>query len=769
MLIIHGTGHDDVFIEHPLIKKDAIELREYQVDIAKECMEQSTLVVLPTGLGKTAVALIVIANVLGKTDGKILFMAPTKPLVDQHAAYIRKNLVAEPIESFTGEVPAEKRKHLWESSKVIISTPQVVENDMDAGRCDISKFSLIIFDEAHRAVGDYAYVRIGERYSAQEGNLVMGTTASPGYDLDKISEVCRNLGIINIAVRSETDADVAPYVFGTQVEWVRVDVPEGVDEITDLLQKVMDERVEALRKYHVIDEKRKPGVRDLLAAGDILRAKISATPRNLHLFRALTIQASAIKINHAIDLGRTQGRESLRNYMQKIVNDAETKGGSRAAKELVKDDRFEKVRRLLDKGGEDHPKLDRMKQIINKQLFTDPDSKIIVFTHYRDMCDNATSVISQIQNAKPVRFVGQATKGADTGMKQKEQKDIIEKFKSGEYNVLVATSVAEEGLDIPSTDLVVFYEPVPSEIRTIQRRGRTGRQSPGKVIVLIAKSSKDEAYSSSSKNKERKMRLELDQLSRRLRTARKGGGSLQDAFEKPAEPEEKKVPESQALLEDFAALPSSRLRLIASGKRNEEVLAELKKVGITFDESKTQLEDFVIGDEVGVIRETIENFLHDIERPELKKRVSMLSQRHARPMMIVEGGAAKQKDIASKLPIYDIMNSLIRELQVPVMPTSSASDTAAFIAAIVKGEMQKRGSQTSTRATEDETAEFQKRMIQGLPNVTSVLAERLLERFGSVQDVLCASQEELMMVDGVGKVIAIGIRKIATDKYGPDA
>jgi ERCC4-related helicase len=625
MLIILGTGHDVVFIEHPLINKDAIEQREFQVSIAEECAAEPTLVVLPTGLGKTIVALLVIAKVLGKRDGKILFMAPTKPLVDQHAESLRKNLLVESISSFTGEVPPEKREELWNSSKIIVSTPQVVENDMDSGRCKLSEFSLVIFDEAHRAVGDYAYVRIGERCSAEEKGLVLGMTASPGYDLDKIAEVCRNLGMTNIAVRSEIDEDVAPYVFGIKVEWARVDVPEGVDEITDLLQKILDERIEALKKYHVIDEKRRPGVRDLLTARDILLAKIRGNPRNLHLFRALTIQAGAMKLNHAIDLARTQGRESLKNYFQKVVNEAATKGGSRASKELVKDPRFEMVRRLLDKAGEDHPKLDKLKEIVGEQLRNNPKSRIIVFTHYRDTCDNATGVLSEVSEAKPVRFVGQATKGADTGMKQKEQKEIIDKFKAGEYNILVATSVAEEGLDIPSTDLVVFYEPIPSEIRTIQRRGRTGRHSPGRVVVLLARSTKDEAYLYSSRRKEAKMRMELDGLRRRLKGGKAGSKgnfekALQGASEEAASAERaKSVPKAQTLISDFGA---------------------------------------------------------------------------------------------------------------------------------------------------DKISEHQKRMIQGLPNVTSVLAERLLERFGSVQNVLSASTEELMKVEGVGRVIAEGIRKIASDKYG---
>ncbi|MHB8560561.1 MAG: helicase-related protein, partial [Thermoplasmataceae archaeon] len=103
-----------------------------------------------------------------------------------------------------------------------------------------------------------------------------------------------------------------------------------------------------------------------------------------------------------------------------------------------------------------------------------------------------------------------SSKGEDEGINQKKQEGIIRGFREGEFNVLVATSVAEEGLDIPSTDLVIFYEPVPSEIRTIQRRGRTGRHHAGKVIILIYKDSRDSAYYYSSIRKEAAMRKNIN-------------------------------------------------------------------------------------------------------------------------------------------------------------------------------------------------------------------------------------------------------------------
>jgi Fanconi anemia group M protein len=142
---------------------------------------------------------------------------------------------------------------------------------------------------------------------------------------------------------------------------------------------------------------------------------------------------------------------------------------------------------------------------------------VIVFAHYRETADRVTQDLARIPGLRPVRFVGQASHGNDIGLSQKEQVEILEKFKAGEVNVIVATSIGEEGLDIPQVDLVVFYEPVPSEIRTIQRRGRTGRSAAGRVVMLVTTDTRDEAYFYSARRKERKMHQELDRLRKELR------------------------------------------------------------------------------------------------------------------------------------------------------------------------------------------------------------------------------------------------------------
>src|SRR5207245_1472949 len=199
-------GSPAVFVTHELLRRGAVEERAYQVNIARACLERSTLVVLPTGMGKTVIAAMVIAEVLRRRGGRILFLAPTKPLVEQHAASMRKVLVVDRITLFTGEATApEDRELLWRENKIIVSTPQVIRNDVRAERISLDDVSLIVFDEAHRAVGDYAYVDVAAAYKEVPDRLVLGMTASPGSSAEKILEVCGNLGITAVEIRPKND------------------------------------------------------------------------------------------------------------------------------------------------------------------------------------------------------------------------------------------------------------------------------------------------------------------------------------------------------------------------------------------------------------------------------------------------------------------------------------------------------------------------------------------------------------------------------------
>jgi Fanconi anemia group M protein len=503
-----------VFVVHELLRRGAVEERAYQVNIARACLERSTLVVLPTGMGKTVVAAMAIAEILRRRGGKVLFLAPTKPLVEQHAASLRDLLVVERIALFTGEATSpEERDLLWRENKIVVSTPQVIRNDVRAERFTLDDVSLIVFDEAHRAVGDYAYVDVAAAYREVPGRLVLGMTASPGASAAKILEVCGHLGITAVEIRTESDADVVPYVHELQVDKVPVDAPDVAKEIRALLEVVFDEQVERLKKVGFLAGKPRPTLKDLLAVGDEARERLDAGTKDGRMYGAMTAQAIAMKANHAIELAETQGLGSVRSYFEKMEADARSK----ADVQFLKHAKVVQAMRLARETDVEHPKLAKTAWIVREELLRKPDAKIIVFAHYRETADRVTKELERIPGVRPVRFVGQASRGEDIGLSQKAQVEILDRFRAGTVNVIVATSIGEEGLDIPQVDLVVFYEPVPSEIRTIQRRGRTGRSAAGRVVMLVTRDTRDEAYFYSARRKERKMHVELDRLRRELR------------------------------------------------------------------------------------------------------------------------------------------------------------------------------------------------------------------------------------------------------------
>jgi len=503
-----------VAVTHELLRRGTVEERAYQVNIARACLERSTLVVLPTGMGKTVIAAMVIAEILRRKGGKVLFLAPTKPLVEQHAASLRKVLVVDRIALFTGEATSpEERELLWRENKIVVSTPQVIRNDVRAERISLDEVSLVVFDEAHRAVGDYAYVDVAAAYKEVPGRLVLGMTASPGSSAEKILEVCGNLGITAVEIRTEYDPDVVPYLHGLEVQRIPVEAPDVSKEIHVRLQVVLEEQVERLKKIGFLAGKPKVSLKDLLAAGDEARKRLDSGVRDGRLYGAMTAQAIAMKANHAMELAETQGLGSLRTYFDKM--EAETK--SKADVQFLKHAKVQEAIKLARESDVEHPKLAKTGWVVREQFMKKPDSKVIVFAHYRETADRVTQELARIPGLRPVRFVGQASHGNDIGLSQKEQVEILEKFKAGEVNVIVATSIGEEGLDIPQVDLVVFYEPVPSEIRTIQRRGRTGRSAAGRVVMLVTTDTRDEAYFYSARRKERKMHQELDRLRKELR------------------------------------------------------------------------------------------------------------------------------------------------------------------------------------------------------------------------------------------------------------
>ena len=486
------------------------EAREYQKRIAEAASSENTLVVLPTGLGKTLIAVMVASERMQRyPQAKVMVLAPTRPLVLQHYNTFRES-VDLPGGSFvvlTGTVDPAERETLWLRSRVIFATPQTVYNDVRHGRISLKDVALAVFDEAHRSVKDYTYTKLADAYKAEAAHpLILGLTASPGGSKEKVNEIKRNLYIERVEARSEDSPDVEPYVEQTAIETVRVKVPEEYYELVLRIRELFNEKVKRLLTGGFLRNNRVTK-RALLEA----RATISARLRSAqasggqrgYIFGAISNQAQAIVILHAIELIETQGSKTLAAYLQRVRERPE-KG--KAVTALLKDPKWVEIEAEANKVlGVEHSKLTMLVSIVAGQVSKKPDSKVIVFTQYRDTVEE---IVERLEGSGTTanRFVGQADRTGNEGMDQEEQKRALHSFGEGKFKVLVSSSIGEEGLHVPDVDLVVFYEAVPSEIRSIQRRGRTGRTAEGRVVILLAEGTIDESYYYSTVSKENRMK-----------------------------------------------------------------------------------------------------------------------------------------------------------------------------------------------------------------------------------------------------------------------
>ena len=757
-----------MYINEDYIKIDTIERREYQISIANSACKKNTLVVLPTGLGKTIIALIILARQLKKENNKILFLAPTKPLVIQHAQFIKQFIEIDEklITIFTGEISPEKRHEIWKNSRIIVSTPQVIENDILSKRLNLKDVSFIIFDECHHAIGEYSYVFVSEIFQKQrEDGLVLGMTASPGNDVIKILEICKNLNIDNIEIRTKYDPDVKPYVYDLEITWKDVLLPNDFNYAINLLKKALSERLKFLKNLEFIDSSSVSltNRKNLLDAQKKIQEEIKSNikPSKI-LFKAATIQSEAIKIHYALELLQTQGVNALKNYFQRIGHDSFSKGGSKASKAIITDKDIIEALAYIKSLDVEHPKVKEIAKIVEQQLKLKPDSKIIVFTHYRDTSTYISNILKIVKNAKPVRFIGQSVKNGDKGLTQKEQSIIISSFKENKYNVLIATSVAEEGLDIPSTDLVVFYEPIPSEIRAIQRRGRTGRKTTGKVIILITKGTPDEAYYWASKRKEKQMRYELELIRSKIRKKFEDAETLYNKI--------KKSDFNQKTLSDYNKDDKQVKIIVDYREYRSNVVRNLTLKGVYIEPQQLAIGDYVLSSRLGVERKNVDDFLESLINGKLFKQITQLRGSYSRPLLIIEGENLLTKRNISHNAIFGSLASISVDYGIPVLTTKDALETADLLKVIAKREQREEKKDVAIRGEKPQMSikERQQFIIEGLPNVSSVIAKRLLSHFGSVRQIVNASEEQLLEIRGIGKNIASDIIKLLNSDYFED-
>ncbi|MDO8480989.1 MAG: DEAD/DEAH box helicase [Nanoarchaeota archaeon] len=729
------------------------EPRLYQQTIFATAVKYHTLVVLPTGMGKTNIFLMLAAQRLKQyPDSKILFLGPTKPLIEQYLSVFKEHFVIDDskLAMFTGEVSPAKRAESWDQAQIFFSTPQGLENDIISGRIKLEEVSLLGFDEAHRAVGDYAYVFVAQQYLKKAHHpRILGLTASPGADMEKISEVLQNLHIEEIEVRTDDDPDVRQYVQDIKMDYVPVKLPPAFLEAKKYLEDFVKERLKRLKDQGVLHSAAYISKKDLLGLQAQIRGRLAQGEKDQTLWNAISTLAEIMKVQHALELIETQGAIAANDYLERLEKESYT-SSVKAVKNLVKDLNFRSAlikARSLKEAGIEHPKLVELQRIVEREIKANSSAKIIVFNNYRDNAADIVAKLNTVPGAKADLFLGQAKKNGQ-GLSQKEQKELLDRFREGLFNVLVATSVGEEGIDIPRVDLVIFFEPVPGAIRHIQRRGRTGRQEQGRVIILVTEDTRDVAYRWSAHHSERRMHDNLKTLRTQLK------GLVHKQREMP--------------LEKFME-PQETVHIIVDHReKGSPVVKALLDLNAELKIEQMINADFMLSNRVGVEFKNVQDFVDSILDGRLMDQIRELKRNFERPIILIEG----TDDIYSARNLHPnairgMIANIIVSYGIPLVYTKTPQETAALLYVIAKREQEdgKRDFMPHSTKRVQDTTWLQEYIVSALPGIGAVLAKPLLKHFKSIKNIVNASVDELKEVEKIGKIKAEEIRRILDEEY----
>ncbi|KAI5123584.1 hypothetical protein M0805_003402 [Coniferiporia weirii] len=505
--------------------------RDYQFNIAKNCLFQNTLVALPTGLGKTFIAGVVMLNYYRWfPEGKIIFVAPTRPLVAQQISACHEvcGIPGHDAAELTGSVNKMRRAAAWAEKRVLYMTPQTLRNDLSGGLADPLDIILLVIDEAHKGTGDYAYAQVVRYMMAKNPHFrVLALTATPGNAPETVQKIIDSLHISHIEIRNEQSYDLQKYIFKKEVKIHVIKMDEHVLKIRSLLCQLID-----------------PLLKKVVQPG-ILHTQ---SPVMLHTFSCQTAQKDLHKRNEKgifwaygvlkvlgilsramaclMECSSRMCFEVLKS-LKTTLNESE-KVGDKRMRDVLKNPNYIKLMEECERqqayGFAPHPKMDKLVSLVlshfanaqvegiaetpeassstNTTTPSSADSKIMIFVHFRDCVDE---IMSLLNRHKPMlrasQFIGQGVdKKGRKGLGQNDQLEIIQKFKTGEYNILVSTSVGEEGLDIGEIDRIVCYDAQKSSVRMLQRVGRTGRKRMGYVDVLLAEEREERNWDKSKEN-----------------------------------------------------------------------------------------------------------------------------------------------------------------------------------------------------------------------------------------------------------------------------
>lgn len=774
------------YIDHNLIVDNKVEYREYQDYLSSEGLKDSSLIVLPTGTGKTIVSLQISAErLLNNSRGTCLLLAPTKPLVEQHYNTYSEllDIMDDQIVQFTGEVSPSEREEIWNNSpSIVIATPQVIENDLISDRINLIDVVHITFDECHRATGDYSYVYIADKYVQQSNNqLITGLSASPGDDKEQILNICDNINVKSVNIITEDDERIQPYVYDTTIETRFIDVDDEILDIRDTIQDVYKDRLKKLYDDDFIDSRSKTVSQRKLnnARGNIQNEMQKG---NSDAYQAMSVWAECMKLNRAIELIETQGVNAFMQYYQRLEDELKKEDSSKAVERLISDSKMRKAIDNARKYDGNHDKYDALRSELVRTSKIN-DGKSLVFTKSRDTVE---SLIEKLSDDFDIgRLVGQTDKKNSEGMTQAQQKEAVDKFSNDEFEVLVSTEIGEEGLDISEVDTVVFYEPASKGIEQVQRQGRTGRSQMGRVVILIGEGTRDVGMYFKSKDSVENMKTDVDEL--------KNINNLQDEIEEELVDKQKTLSESFEDKEDIeteinetevnedidkvsinqennkkpvviADSRESKSTVVKNLDRNEDIDLKVK--------NNMEVGDYIVGNECAIERKSAQD-LHDTITGDRSvfEQIKNMSNSYDRPVLLIEGGHGElyTKNIHPN-SIRGILASLVSDFNCTIIESVDEEDSAEIIRSLAEKEQDDTESTVNPHGNKDTqtVSSQQEYIVSSIDTIGPKTAKKLLNDFGSIHNIFTANKDDLKNVSGIGDSTANKIYSIIRQEYSND-
>uniref|UniRef100_A0A8C1TXT4 Fanconi anemia group M protein n=1 Tax=Cyprinus carpio TaxID=7962 RepID=A0A8C1TXT4_CYPCA len=498
-------------------------LREYQLRISEAALLRNTLVCLPTGLGKTFIASVLMYNFYRWFPaGKIVFMAPTKPLVAQQiqACHGVMGIPQEHMAELTGSTAAQQRRELWRSKRVFFLTPQVMVNDLSRNSCPAAHVRCVVIDEAHKATGNHAYCQVIRELSNQTKQFrVLALSATPGGDVKAVQQVISNLLISHIELRSEDSPDVQTHVHQRSLEKIVVPPGETLAQYQTRYLQVLERFTSRLTQMRLLNQR---DLRSLTKYQIILsREQFRRNPPpHIQGPQQGVIEGDfsiCISLYHGYELLQQMGLRSLFLFIQNIFSGP--RGSARVRNELQRSpvfmDLYREMESMFTTASRDpgepcvysHPKLQKLDEVVLQHFqtwaSTEVSTRVMIFSSFRESVQEIAEMLSRHQPlVRVMTFMGQASAGKGVrGFTQKEQLEVVRRFREGGFNTLVSTCVGEEGLDIGEVDLIVCFDAQKSPIRLVQRMGRTGRRRQGRIVVILAEGREERTYNQSQSNR----------------------------------------------------------------------------------------------------------------------------------------------------------------------------------------------------------------------------------------------------------------------------